>query len=266
MRALRAVAGIAVLTATLVGCGDRDTPSPETTGASAGAVAVSTGAPVSSAAAPSRDLGPVGPTAIASHGYVPGLTRDSGSDGAATYTAQVPTLSGGNAAASERFTASMRASLTDRVHTLAPAPKPITVTDGSLANGERSRVSRIGAKVVGGVLLTNYFMRGAAHPNNQIGTVVINTDTAQPILLSDVLPTAHAIAGVKDLIRRQVTEAGPSPFLDEARTLANWLPTAAGITFYVPVAHAAGDFWPFALPWSSLENVVPAAVLAVLRA
>lgn len=270
MRARRTTTGLAVLAATvsIAACGDNTAPAPETTGASAGSIAVSAGAPAgsASAAAPSRDLGPVGPTAVAAHGYVPGLDRSSGSDGAATYTVQVPTLSGGNAAASERFTASMRASLADRVRTLGPAPKPITVTDGRLANGERSRVSRIGAKAVGGVLLTNYFMQGAAHPNNQIGTVVINTETAQPILLSDVLPTAHAIAGVKDLIRRQVSEAGPTPFLDEATTLANWLPTATGITFYVPVAHAAGDFWPFALPWSNLESVVPAEVLAVLRA
>ncbi|NMD55686.1 MULTISPECIES: hypothetical protein [Tsukamurella] len=268
MRRRRFVAGLVVCaaTVTVVACGDRAAPALETSDASAGSVAVSAGAPATSASAPSRDLGPVGPTAVAAHGYVPGLARSTGSEGAVTYDVQVPTLTGGNAAAAERFTASMRASLADRVRTLGPAPKPITVTDGRVASGERSRVSRIGAKAVGGVLLTNYFMQGAAHPNNQIGTVVINTGTAQPILLSDVLPTAKAIAGVKDLIRRQVTEAGPTPSLNEATTLANWLPTAAGITFYVPVAHAAGDFWPFALPWRDLDGIVPAEVIALLRA
>lgn len=270
MRARRAVAALLLAGSTVIvaACGDRTTPAPETRGASAGSVTVSTGAPAlsASAAVPSRNLGPVGPTAAAVHGYAPGLTRSSGVDGATTYNVQVPTLSGGNAAASERFTTSMRASLTDRVRTLGPAPKPITVTDGQLANGERSRVSRIGAKAIGGMLLTNYFMQGAAHPNNQIGTVVINTETAAPILLTQLLPTPGASERVKEMIRKQVAADGPNPFFNESTTLANWLPTATGITFYVPVAHAAGDYWPFALPWSDLADVVPADVRDVLRA
>ncbi len=262
----RWVTGLVVV-ATVTACGDRPAPTPGTTGASAGSVTVSSmGSPTPTSSAPSRDLGPVGPTATDSHGYVPGLVRSTGSDGASTYDVRVPTLTGGNAAASERFTASMRASLADRVRTLGGAPAKVTVTDGALANGERSRVTYIGARVVAGLLLTNYFMLGAAHPNNEIGTVVIDTGTATPILLTQLLPTPDAVAQVKDLIRRQVTEAGPSPFLNDSTTLANWLPTAAGITFYAPVAHAAGDFWPFSVPWSDLERFVAADVLAALRA
>ncbi|CAM3160081.1 hypothetical protein [Tsukamurella hominis] len=269
MLARRWVAGLVVV-ATVTACGDRSEPPAGTTGASAGSVAVSAGpSTTTSSAAPSRDLGPVGPTAVDSHGYVPGLVRSTGSDGASTYDVQVPTLTGGNAATADRFTASMRASLAERVRTLGGAPGRTTVTDGALANGERSRVTRIGSQVVAGLLLTNYFMQGAAHPNNQIGTVVINAGTAQPILLTDVLPTQGARARVAEMVKQQATAAGaPAPFLsDPERDLANWVPSGDGITFYVPVAHAAGDYRPFNLYWFDFRRLragIPADVQAVL--
>ncbi|MFD9826680.1 hypothetical protein ACFWXB_04335 [Tsukamurella tyrosinosolvens] len=272
MRGRGFVAGLAVA-ATLTACGDRSAPSPETTGASAGPAAVSA-APSSSPTVPdpSSGAGPsssAGPSAGPSHGYVPGLVRSTGSDGASTYDVHVPTITGGNAAAAERFTAAMRASLADRVRTLGDAPGRVTVTDGALANGERSRVTRIGARVAAGVLLTNYFMQGAAHPNNQIGTVVIDTGAARPILLTDVLPTQDARARVADMVKQQATAAGaPAPFLsDPERDLANWVPTGDGITFYVPVAHAAGDYRPITLYWFDFRRLragIPADVQAVL--
>ncbi|CAM3544435.1 hypothetical protein ACXYTP_24410 [Tsukamurella ocularis] len=265
MRGTRIAAGWLVVAAVLTACGDRSAPPTETSRAAGGSVSTGTSAATSSTAPP-RDLGPIGPTAAAAHGYVPGSTRVSGSDRAVTYDVEVPTLSDGSASVTARFTTSIRASLDDRVRELGGAPRPVTLARGSLANGEGSRVSRIGLRSVAGILLTNYFMQGAAHPNNQIGTVVINTDTAQPILLSQLLPTPDATARVKELIREQATADGPTLFLNESTTLANWLPTDAGITFYVPVAHAAGDFRPFALPWSDLADIVPADVRDVLRA
>ncbi|MBS4103440.1 hypothetical protein KFZ73_19610, partial [Tsukamurella paurometabola] len=218
-----------------------------------------------SSAGSARDYGPVGPTATAAHGYVPGLVRSTGSDRAAVYDVPVPTITGGSAAVVERFTESMRASLADRIGRLRTADRSVTVRFGQLANGEGSRVSRIGAGAVAGILLTNFYQQGAAHPNNQIGTVVIDTATAQPILLSQLLPGPAAVERVEELIRRQGTDSTPNPFLNGSTALANWLPTATGITFYVPVAHAAGDFWPFALSWADLEGILPADVAAALR-
>ena len=60
----------------------------------------------------------------------------------------------------------------------------------------------------------------------------------------------------------------PAPFLsDPERDLANWVPTGDGITFYVPVAHAAGDYRPLTLYWFDFRRLragIPADVQAVL--
>lgn len=229
---------------------------------------------VTASAAPTRTVGPgspgpagsVGSTAQAAFGYVPGLVRSTGSDGAVTFDVHVPTLSGGDPAAAERFNDAMRASLASRTRTLGTSDRKITVRDAQLANEERSRVSYVGTRVVAGVLLTNYFMEGGAHPNNLIGTVVIATETAQPVLLTQVLPSPDALARVATLVRDDATRtSGPTPTLsDPAVDLANWLPSREGITFYVPVAHAAGDYWPVLLRWFDLRGIVPADVTALL--
>ncbi|MET9325238.1 hypothetical protein [Tsukamurella sp. NPDC003166] len=260
MRGGRAVVALLLTGSTVTACADPASSLAGTTGPS---VAVSAAPSTTSAAEPSYDFGPPGPTAAPAHGYVPGLERRTGVDGPLTYDVRVPTLAGGSAAVTARFNASMRASLADLTNALTKHDS-VTLVDGRLVNGERSRVTHIGSRVVAGILLTNFYAARAAHPNNDIGTVVIDTATAQPILLSQVFPTPAGQAKLLSLISAR-TYGPVKPFAEDfTRDLANWVPSPAGITVYAGVGHVAGDYGAFTVPWSELKDVVAPAMWPVV--
>ncbi|KXP10316.1 hypothetical protein [Tsukamurella pseudospumae] len=263
MRGGRAVVALLLAGSTVTACAGPASPPAGSTGRSGASVAVSVAPSTTSAAEPSYDFGPPGPTAAPAHGYVPGLDRRKGVDGPLTYDVQVPTLSGGAAAVTARFNASMQASLSEVMNALTKNERA-TLANGNLVNGERSRVTHIGSRVVAGILLTNYYVTGTAHPSNGLGTIVIDTTTAQPILLTQVFPTSEGQARVLSLVAAK--RYGPAiPFAREfARDLANWVPSDEGLTVYPDVAHAAGDYGTVTIPWSELKDVVAPAMWPVV--
>lgn len=259
MLARRLVTGLVVVAATVTACGDRTAPSPETTGASAGSLAVSTDAPATSTSAPMA-------TAPAPGEYVAGTERRTGTAGTVTFDVGVPTVTGGSRAVSDRFNSSMRASLTPQLTLPDRMAGTMTVKDGRLADGRRSGVTRLGPGVVAGVLLTNTYIEGGAHPTNVIGTVVIATATARPILLTDVFtdPTAGT-ARLAAVVKQRAREIGTSVFVsDPARDLANWVPAADGMTVFAGVSHAEGDYRAITVPWPDLKDVIAPSMWPVL--
>ncbi|WP_405164713.1 hypothetical protein OG203_06235 [Nocardia sp. NBC_01499] len=180
-----------------------------------------------------------------------------------TYDVTLPQLADGDAAVRERFNSAMHGLLSDAV-----AGRVGTVGDGALPFrcAESSRVTRIGTHVIAGVLIT-FRNFGGPHPDNQVGTAVINTDTAQPIHLSSVLrdPTqawGTLAALVPSLI--PTTEPELSAPAANSDSFAEWTPSPDGLTVYFQVSHAAGDFHPVLIPWSRIQDLFNPADLAIL--
>lgn len=268
MRGGRAVVALLLAGSTVTACADPASSPAGTTGPSAGSVAVSAGpATTSRSTAPTMTAPAPGsrPAAAPSHGYVAGLTRSAGTDGAVTYDVQVPTLTGGSRAVTDRFDAAMRTTLRDWISAQTKAPVA-TVREGRLASGDTSRVTHIGSRVVAGVFLVNADNRGA-HPYTMIGTVVIDTTTARPILLTDLFTDrTKGLARLNALVSAsRDTPGGFAAFTDgSAEALANWVPSPAGLTVYAGVSHASGDFYPVTVPWSELKDVVAPAMWPVV--
>ncbi|WP_019201692.1 hypothetical protein [Tsukamurella sp. 1534] len=228
--------------------------------------AISTPSPApatgSATATPSSAPAPAGPLAGPAHGYSPSPVSSPGAGPGRVLT--LPQLRGGDPAVTNRFNSAMRASLAGM-----PQPSPETsVDDGALPGGHRSGVTRIGAGAIAGRLVVLWYSKGAAHPNQNLGTVVIATGTAQPVTVDDLYRDR---AAALDRIRKLLPESDSSKRLDprdvdDDRILDHWLPTATGLEFYIGVPHAAGDFVSVLVPWDRIADLLRPGVLDLLRA
>ncbi len=164
----------------------------------------------------------------------------------------LPQVRGGSPAVRDQFNIGMRTALDDAVG----PDSNTTVDDGSLVGDERSRVTNLGPHVVGGVAVFNWYSKGAAHPNNSVATIVIDADTAQPVLLNDIWTDPQAAAErLSTLVPQIDSRVDPltPPALD---TFLNWVPTPEGFHVYVPVAHALGDYLPVTVPWDQIADLM----------
>ncbi len=185
------------------------------------------------------------------HGYRPTLVRTDGRRASTTYDVQLPRIDGGESAVRDRFNSGMRAALDDVVTGLTDT----TVSDGSLADDQRSRVTTVTDDVVAGTAIFTTYAQGAAHPNNHVATITIDAHTAQPILLDDVfLDTDAAAAQLAAAVTRIDPRADPvHPDIDN---FLNWVPLANGFHTYVPVVHALGDWLPVTVPWDEISALL----------
>lgn len=264
---MRAAAGLAVAAVLLSGCGvDRAAaaPSGSTTAAPSGSTTAAAGPTVTGApgaGAPALASAPP----ISAHGYTGYLAPVSGSAPFVRYRVNLPQLRGGDAAVRHAFNGAMRASLADRTRGF-DGPQQVTVAPGRTMVWDTSRVSFIGSGAVAGALILNTSVYRAAHPYNTVGTVVIDTGTAQPIALSELFTAPRAgyarlAAAVAQELARSTVGPGFPPDAS-AEALADWLPAENGITVYAAVTHAAGDFHPVTVAWSALDSVLAPGVRA----
>jgi hypothetical protein len=164
----------------------------------------------------------------------------------------LPQVTGGSEAVRERFNTGMRTALDDLVGRSADT----TIRDGLLAGDERSRVTTIGPRVVGGVAIFNWYGQGAAHPNNSVATIVIDVGTAQPIMLGDIWIEPRAAAGRLATLVPQIDNQVDPLTHAALETFTNWVPAPAGFHVYVPVAHALGDYLPVTVPWNKIADLM----------
>lgn len=219
-------------------------------------------APSSSAGWTSSGKQSTAALAAPAHGYRPSLTSTPGTP--AGEVVSIPTLQGGDLSVTRRFNEAMKASRAG----MPPADEQTNASDGELAGGYRSGVTRIGANAVAGRIVLYWFGKGAAHPNKSLGTVVIATKTATPVTVADVYrDKSAALSRMRTLLpeldtskRLQAAEVSGDDILD------TWLPTATGIELYVPVAHAIGDYVPVVVPYVSIADLMRPGMLDVLRA
>ncbi|WP_236734853.1 hypothetical protein [Mycolicibacterium peregrinum] len=176
----------------------------------------------------------------------------------------IPQLSGGDPAVTARFNAAMQASRAG----MPAQSADMSVDDGELPGGFGSGVTRIGSGVVAGRIVLLWYGKGAAHPNQSLGTVVIATHTATPVTVDDLYqdrPAAQA------RLRTLLPQLDTSGRLNESSVSgedidANWLPTSSGLEVYVSVAHVMGDYVVVTVPWGQIADQLRPGMLDVLRA
>jgi len=173
-------------------------------------------------------------------------------------------LSGGDPAVTARFNAAMQAS---RAGMTQPSDDT-SVSDGELPGGFRSGVTRIGSGVVAGRIVLLWYGKGAAHPNQSLGTVVIATHTATPVTVNDLYQDHAATLTRLRTLLPQLDTTGrlDAQWLSGDDIDVNWLPTPDGLQVYVPVAHALGDYVPVTVPWDRIAGLLRPGMLEVLRA
>lgn len=259
----RLVAAAAVAAVTLTGCGPTTAPSPPAvpTSATTTAAPAST-TPSSSAHEPSAAATSAPPLATDAHGYTVTSIREPGSQPDKSVT--IPQLSGGDPAVTARFNAAMQASRAG----MPAQSADMSVDDGELPGGFGSGVTRIGSGVVAGRIVLLWYGKGAAHPNQSLGTVVIATHTATPVTVDDLYqdrPAAQA------RLRTLLPQLDTSGRLNESSVSgedidANWLPTSSGLEVYVSVAHVMGDYVVVTVPWDQIADQLRPGMLDALRA
>ncbi|MFA5710126.1 hypothetical protein [Mycolicibacterium sp.] len=183
-----------------------------------------------------------------------------GTEGLVTYQAELPQLRGGDPAVRERFNTGMRAALDDY---LVPTEDntPVSVWPGVLGEDDRSEVTHIGTGSVAGVLLLNISVERAAHPFNAVATTVIDAQTAEPIMITDLFTDQTAgLTALVDGINAEIAEdeklagqSAPEPVADQ---LTAWVPDDDGLVVFVPVAHVLGDYYPITVDWDVLDPVL----------
>ncbi|SKF63639.1 Protein of uncharacterised function (DUF3298) [Mycobacteroides abscessus subsp. bolletii] len=207
------------------------------------------------------------PTATPAFGFSPTLDQVSGKQGQVEYKVKLPQVTGDKAAARDRFNEGMRTALDDTVRGLndAKLTKPATIGDGQLQAQESSRVSFIGPHVLTGVavFLTN---SGGPYPSHRVATITINTDTAQPIMFGEVFADQGA---ARERLRALALELGAPDRIKAAGDMKSeqflhWVPVPKGLTFYISVPHAAGDYVPVTVPWAKIRDQVVPAMVPVL--
>lgn len=183
------------------------------------------------------------------------------------YDVVIPQLGGGDPAVVAEFDESMRTALQDMID--GPGTERYTLSTG------QHEITRIGDRVVAGLLVVSYNMNPpGAHPTPLVATVVVNTDTATPVTLSDVFPDLQA--GLQRLSEQSAlllpdTAAGPnfqrSGIEPTESNFANWLPTPEGMEIhfgdYQVGPHAVG-LVTVTVPWDALADVADPDVVAVL--
>lgn len=255
----RLVVAAAVAAVALAGCGPTTEPSTPSAPAGGTTPAAKT-TPTTTASSASPDPTSGAALATDAHGYTITSITEPGSQPGKSVT--IPQLSGGDPAVTARFNAAMQASRAGMPQQSAD----MSVDDGELPGGYRSGVTRIGSGVVAGRIVLLWYGKGAAHPNQSLGTVVIQTDTAQPVTVDDLYQDR---AAAQDRLRTLLPQLDTSGRLNAGSVSGediadNWLPTPSGLQIYVSVAHVMGDYVVVTVPWDRIADLLRPGMLEVL--
>ncbi len=196
----------------------------------------------------------------AAPGFTPTLDRRSGhlADGT-TWKVGLPQVSGGDRQVRAAFNGYLDAILVTL--TGQPSGNGMTIEDSKLGSAEHSRTV-IGASTLSGVVIVMGYAKGAAHPNIDVETAVVNSRTGELIAEPFTDPqtatkTLAELAAAGDQTGRLRGGASYSSF-------TSWIPLPEGLHIYVAVPHVLGDYVPVTIPWDKAAGLLKPDVRAVL--
>ncbi|MFW0789430.1 hypothetical protein [Gordonia sp. CPCC 205333] len=193
----------------------------------------------------------------ATGGYLATTTRSTGSTGSLRYDIAVPRVIGGKPRIAALFNRATSTRSHDFVMKFSGRPPVTTVNDSKLDSTEHTRVATITDRVIAGVSIYLWYTAGAAHPNFDVTTVVVDAARARLIDRDELF---------SDWARARTRLAELAPAYDPSGRLRRspptsydppaWIPTADGLRVYMAVPHAIGDYVPVTIPWSQIRSEI----------
>jgi hypothetical protein len=157
------------------------------------------------------------------------------------WDADIATLSGGDPAVVEAFNRAVRTSASDQIDEAKGG-----VYGGEEWNFESKGQITFRSTAVAQLIVGNLYY--GAHPTAYISTVVIDSRSANPIMLTNLF--TDAAAGLKRLSE----QTGALP---EAQNFANWIPTNAGLEIHFsPYQFGIALPETKTVPWSAVSDLL----------
>jgi len=248
------VTAILAVPLAFAGCGEAPAPSSSTSVAP-------TATPASTATPNSTAMSTSGSPPTQSYAVTTTTIEGSTDDRQGNWRMEFGELSGGDPAVVEAFNGASHAAAMDQVEAAKEGAEPGAQWNFE-SNGQVSFRSIAVAQVIFGSL---YY---GAHPSHQIGTIVIDSRSADPIMLTDLFSDPQA--GLDRLAEQTRTllaadglevspdEPGAAP---KAENFANWIPTADGLEFHFN-EYQFGPRLPavVTVPWAQLSDVMAPAM------
>jgi len=261
LRSLTAVAG--VLAAVLAGCSEAPAP-PSSSSTAATVTVTSTAVPVTT-----PTLAPLGPNSSNGQNYAVTTTTIEGDsdDGRGSWRAEFNQLAGGAPAVVEAFNGASHAAVMDQVDAAKEGASEGTEPWSFESNGQVTFRSIAVAQVIFGSM---YF---GAHPSHQIGTIVIDSRSAHPIMLVDLFTDPQAgLNRLSEQTMAILAEGGLEVAADEpgaapkSGNFANWIPTADGLEFHFN-EYQFGPRLPavVTVPWTELTDLLAPAMADIAK-
>lgn len=197
------------------------------------------------------------------HNYTATLSTVAGTHGTARWTLKFYTLAGSDPVAAAVNRAG-RASADSQLAANAPEADWPSGTCELDVNPEESLGFRPTA--ITEVLAGADYCTGAAHPNDSVSTIVIDTRTARPITLADLFVDEQA--GLRRLSAQTAQLAdfptNPDGLAPTEANFGNWTPTVAGIVLRFHDYQFGHGIPSVTVPWSAVADLISPAQRALL--
>ena len=182
---------------------------------------------------------------------------------------KVDTISGGDPKVADAFDKAVQASAQQQLDSVKRSAAPEATWDFDTT----PRIYFSNA-AVSEVLVGVYYAKSAAHPNDSVSTVVIDSRSATPITLKDLFTNERAGLDRLSEQTKQLLPAalgtGPAPMTDEPgnapveANFANWIPTPQGLELHFSDYQFGHGLPMLTIPWSALDDLL-APGMAALR-
>lgn len=182
-------------------------------------------------------------------------------DGGGRWHAEVAQVSGGDPSVAEAFNKAGDASARGQIEQVRTDADSVPSWTFEVKSELFFRPTAL-AQLLTGV----YYAHGAAHPNNYVSTVVIDSRSARPITLSDLFSDEQdGLNRLSEQTKRiwpTVYGDGGEPMLDEpgnrpiAENFANWIPTADGLELHFADYQFGHGLPVITVPWAALTDVL----------
>ncbi len=203
----------------------------------------------------------VGESRSPSQGFI-GITepRNGHLDDGTTWSVMLPQVRGGDRQVRAAFNGEVDALLVKL--TGQPSGNGLTIGDGSLGTAERSRVV-VGTNTLASVVIVVSNAKGAAHPNTDVETFVLNSLTGESI----GNPFADEQQAKKELAGLAAAHDPTGRLRGEGVSYSgftSWIPLPEGLHLYVAVPHVLGDYVPVTIPWNKVAGLLQPDVRQML--
>jgi hypothetical protein len=183
-------------------------------------------------------------------------------DGRGSWRAEFSQLARGDPAVVDAFNGASHAAVMDQVEAAKEGASEGTVTWEFESNAQVTFRSIAVAQIILG---SQYF---GAHPSHQIGTIVIDSRSADPIMLVDLFTDQQAgLSRLSEQTTKILAADGMNLGPDEpgaapkAENFANWIPTAEGLEIhFAPYQFGVALPAVITVPWPALADVLAPAM------